>query len=174
MWTTFLASYAAVVSTCSLVVSYLSHRSGGPQLSGSAEIIGRYDLEGPTIHVVVQNRGRGPVTVDSILLWGLGPTAVDKKPLPVIGWPLHPVNSQLPIRIEGNSGGRWYSPAQKITKKWLKRDDLVKLVLTVHLANGKFLDLIVDTSDIDVLDPDNLPDWEPEPEKPGKAFEPEL
>jgi hypothetical protein len=99
---------------------------------------------------------------------------VDKKPLPVIGWPLHPVNSQLPIRIEGNSGGRWYSPAQKITKKWLKRDDLVKLALTVHLANGKFLDLIVDTSDIDVLDPDNLPDWEPEPEKPGKAFEPEL
>ena len=174
MWTTLLASYAAIVSSCSVVISYLSYKSGGPQLSGSAGLIGRYDLEGPILFVSLHNRGRGPVTVDSVLLWGLGSTEVARGALPVVGWPLHPVNSQLPVRIEGHSGVRWNSPAQKITKEWLKRDDLVKLAVSVHLAHGKFLDLVVDTSDVDDLDRDNLPAWEAESGKPGKSFKPGL
>lgn len=53
-------------------------------------------------------------------------------------------------------------------------DDLVRLALTVYLADGKLLDLIVNTSDVNVLDPDNLPDWEPESVKSGKTFKPGL
>lgn len=63
MWTEVLAIYAAVVSTSSVAISYLSYRSGGPQLSGSAEIYGRYDIEGPKLHVDVHNRGRMTATM---------------------------------------------------------------------------------------------------------------
>lgn len=56
-----LAIYAAIVSTGSLGLAYLAHRSGGPHLSGGAEIYGRYDIiEGPTLFVDVYNRGRAP------------------------------------------------------------------------------------------------------------------
>lgn len=68
MWTEVLAVYAAVVSTSSLAISYLAFRSGGPRLSGSAEIYGRYDIEGLTLHVDIHNRDRGPITVDPIML----------------------------------------------------------------------------------------------------------
>jgi hypothetical protein len=40
MLTAVLAIYAAVVSTGAVVISYMSYRSGGPQLSGNAEIFG--------------------------------------------------------------------------------------------------------------------------------------
>lgn len=105
-----------------------------------------------------------------MMMWGLGPTAGDKKLLPVVGWPLRSVNSQLPVRIEGHSGGRWDSSGQKTAKFWLQRVDydFVKLEVTVNLAEGKFISLVVDTSDVDILDPYNLPDWAPESRKPAK------
>jgi hypothetical protein len=43
--------------------------------------------------------------------------------------------------------------------QWLKRDDLIKLVVTIDLADGRTINLDVDTTDIDDLDPDNLPNW---------------
>jgi hypothetical protein len=170
MWTEILAIYAAVISTISLAIAYLAHRSGDPQLSGAAEIVGRYDIAGPTLHIALHNRGRGPITVDSIMLWGLTPSWGGKT-LPIVGWPLHAPNSQLPARIEGHSGRNWHTPAQEIAKEALSRSDLVRLELIVYLAEGKTLTLTVGTSDIDELDPDNLPDWEPEPEGPAKPWQ---
>jgi hypothetical protein len=161
MWIEVLAAYAAVVSTSSLAISYLSYRSGGPQLSGSAYIYGRYDIQGPTLHVDVHNRGRGPITVDSIMLWGVG-IAYKKAGLPVVGWPLRSSSCVLPARIEGHSGERWHFPAHDLTKEWLNRHDLARLEITIDLATGKTLTLKVDTSDIDVLDGRNLPDWQPD------------
>lgn len=160
MWTAILAAYAAVVSTSSLAISYLSYRSGGPQLSGDAEIYGRYDIQGPMLHVAVYNRGRGSITVDSIMLWGIG-IALEKS-LPVVGWPLRSPSCALPSRIEGHSGTRWHFPAHHVTKEWLNRDDLTRLDIQIGLATGKTLTLKVDTSDIDVLDGHNLPDWQPD------------
>jgi hypothetical protein len=161
MWTEVLATYAVVVSTSSLAISYLSYRSGGPQLSGSAEIYGRYDIEGPTLHVDVHNRGRGPITVYSIMLWGVG-IAYKKEGLPVAGWPLRSPSCGLPSRIEGHSGERWHFPAHDLAKEWLNRHDLARLEVEIGLATGKSLTLKVDTSNIDVLDGRNLPDWQPD------------
>jgi hypothetical protein len=160
MWTVILATYAAVVSTSSLAVSYLSYRSGGPQLSGDAEIGGRYDIQGPTLHVDLYNRGRGPITVDSIMLWGVG-IALEGS-LPVAGWPLRSPGCVLPSRIEGHSGAHWHFPAHDVAKEWLNRDDLTRLEVQIGLATGKTLALRVDTSNIDVLDGRNLPDWQPD------------
>src|ERR1700704_452732 len=99
MWAEVLAIYAAVVSTGSLGVSYLVYRSGGPQLSGNAEIYGRYDVEGPTLLVDVHNRGRGAITLDSVGLVGIG---IDlEREFPVRGWPLRSPSCVLPLRIEG-------------------------------------------------------------------------
>lgn len=169
MLTEILATYAAVVSSSSLIVSYFSYRSGGPRLSGRAEIIGRYDIEGPTLHAAVYNRGRGEITVDSVMLWGLSTPLINRKTLlPTVGWPLHPMNSQMPVRIEGHSGANWHSPAQEITKEWLSRSDVVHLSLMVYLADGSLLDFKVDTSDVDVLDLDKLPEWEPERDNRSK------
>jgi hypothetical protein len=162
MWTDVLAIYAAVISTSSLAISYLSYRSGGPQLSGDAFMTDQMVGEPPLLYIALHNRGRGPVTVDSIMLWAMGPTSVDKDPLPVTGWPLPAVSSKLPVRIEGHSGGRWWVPAQQIASEWLKRDDLVKLVVKVFLADGRLIDLVVNTTEVDELDPDNLPNWEGE------------
>jgi hypothetical protein len=161
MWTAVLATYAAVVSTSSLAISYLSYRSGGPQLSGDAEIEGRYDIQGPTLYVDLHNRGRGPITVDSIMLWGVG-IALKKKSLPVAGWPLRSPSCVLPSRIEGHSGAHWHFPAHDVAKEWLNRHDLAGLKVTISLATGKTLTLNVDTSNIDVLDGRNLPDWQPD------------
>lgn len=160
MWTEILAIYAAIVSTGSLLVAYLSYKSGGPQLSGDAEIYGRYDIEGPTLHVKVYNRGRGPITVESIDLWGM--SIVLRKLRSVVGWPLRSPGCVLPSRIEGHSGERWHFPAHRLTEEWLNRNDLVHLEVTIGLANGKSLSLRVDTSNIDVLDGRNLPDWQPD------------
>ncbi len=160
MWTEALATYAAVVSSSSLAISYLSYRSSGPQLSGSAEIYGRYDIEGPTLHVDVYNRGRGPVTIDSIMLLGIGVAL--KKNLPVVGWPLRSPSCELPSRVEGHSGERWHFPAHDLAKEWLNRRDLTRLEVHIGLATGKTLMLKVDTSNIDVLDGRNLPDWQPD------------
>jgi hypothetical protein len=170
MWTTILASYAAVVSTSALIVSYISYRSGGPQLSGRAGIQGRYDIQGPSLGVAVYNRGRGPITIDSLDLWGLCSAKSSHTVngvglpvgLPVVGWPLHSPNGGLPSRIEGNSGETWSFPAVNITKEWLVREDLSELSLTIWLANGKQLTLKVDTSDVDVLRGQELPDWQPD------------
>jgi hypothetical protein len=160
MWTMVLASYAAVVSTSSLAISYISYRSGGPQLSGDAGIEGRYDIQGPTLYVALYNRGRGPITVDSIMLWGVGIAL--KKSLPVAGWPLRSPGCVLPSRIEGHSGAHWHFPAHDVTKEWLNRHDLAGLEATINLATGKTLTLKVGTSNIDVLDGRNLPDWQPD------------
>lgn len=164
MWTALLASYAAVVSTSSLVLSYLSYRSGDPQLSAIATI--NAWPEGPALYIEIYNRGRAAATVDSILMWGHGPTPV--------GWSLRSINSELPLRIEPHSGKRWSQPALEITKQWISRDDRAVLTMTVRLANGKFLDLIVDTSSIADLGPDSLLGLEAEPEDYGETFEPGL
>lgn len=156
-----LASYAAVVSTSSLAISYLSYRSGGPQLSGSAEIEGRYDIDGPKIYIDVHNRGRGPITVDSVALWGVG-RDYEKEGLPVAGWPLRSPSCVLPSRVEGQSGEHWHFPAHNITKEWLNRGDLARLEVHIDLDTGNTLTLNVDTSNIDVLDSRNLPDWQPD------------
>jgi hypothetical protein len=161
MWTEVLAVYAAVVSTGSLAVSYISHRSGGPQLSGDAEIYGRYDIEGPKLFVAVHNRGRGPITIDSIMLWGIGIAGLEKD-RPIVGWPLHSPKCVLPARIEGNSGALWGFPAHVVTKEWLRRDDLARLQVQIGLATGESMALKVDTSNIDVLRGQELPDWEPD------------
>jgi hypothetical protein len=161
MWTEILASYAAAVSTSALAISYLSYRSGGPQLSGSAEIEGRYDIDGPKLYIDVHNRGRGPITIDAVMLWGIG-KAYEKEGLPVVGWPLHSPPGTLPYRIEGQSGGHWHFPAHLPTKEWLNRCDLARLEVHVDLGTGNTLILKVDTSNIDVLDGENLPDWEPD------------
>jgi hypothetical protein len=160
MWTAILAAYVAVVSTSSLAICYVSYRSGGPQLSGDAEIYGRYDIQGPTLHVAVYNRGRGPITVDSIMLWGIGITL--EKSLPIVGWPLRSPSCALPSRIEGHSGARWHFPAHHLTKEWLNRDEPMRFEVQIGLATGKTLTLRVDTSNIDVLDGRNLPDWQPD------------
>jgi hypothetical protein len=164
MWTTILASYAAVVSTSALIVSYLSYRSGGPQLSGSAYIYGRYDIQGPTLCVALHNRGRGAVTVESLELWGAASTSIGgiDLPLPVIGWTFPVQQDMLPSRIEGNSGERWHFPAGDVAKRWLTAEDLAELQVNVGLATGKSLNLRVDTSDIDVLRGQKLPDWQPD------------
>lgn len=161
MWSEVLAVYAAVVSTGSLAVTYISHRSGGPQLSGDAEIHGRYDIDGPKLFVAIHNRGRGPITIDSVMLWGVGLTGLERS-RPVVGWPLHSLESELPVRVEGNSGALWGSPAQAAAKEWLKRNDLARLEVHIGLATGKTMELTVDTSNIDVLRGRELPDWEPE------------
>lgn len=161
MWSELLASYAAVVSTSSLAMSYLSYRSGGPQLFGSAEIEGRYDIDGPKLYIDVHNRGRGSITVDSVMLWGIG-KAHEKEGLPVVGWPLHLPSGALPCRIEGQSGGHWHFPAHTSTKEWLNRRDIVQLEVHVGLGTGNAMILKVDTSNIDVLDGQNLPDWQPD------------
>jgi hypothetical protein len=38
----------------------------------------------------------------------------------------------------------------------------------VYLADGSLLDFKVDTSDVDVLDLDKLPEWEPERDNRSK------
>ena len=165
MWTTILASYAAVVSTSALIVSYLSYKSGGPQLSGSAEIYGRYDIQGPTLHVALYNRGRGPITVESLGLWGTSVTSIGggiEVPLPTVGWPLHEQRDVLPSRIEGNSGQRLHFPATDIARTWLTSVVLVGIEIKVNLANGRDLTLRVDTSNIDILRGQELPDWQPD------------
>ena len=161
MWTVVLASYAAVVSTSSLAISYLSYRSGGPRLSGSAYIYGRYDIEGPTLLVDVHNRGRGPITIDSVMLWGICGTGHEKG-LPTGGWPLSSPGCVLPSRIEGHSGMHWRFPAHHVSKEWLSRHDIAGLEVTVGLATGRTLALKVDTANIGVLDGRNLPDWQPD------------
>jgi hypothetical protein len=172
MWTTLLASYAAVVSTGSLGVSYLSYRSGGPQLSGTAVLYGEPGTAGTTLQVAVRNRGRGAVTVESMRLWGSGPASVDGEPdHTAVGWPLTSMNARLPLRIEGHSGERLVSSAGQIAKEWLTRPDLVRLSMTILQADGKFLELAVDTAKIDGLDPNDLPDSESEPEN-GEPFTP--
>ena len=80
----------------------------------------------------------------------------------MVGWPLHVPRGELPSRVEGNSGERWHFPAVHITKEWLTRDDLARLEVMIGLANGKGLTVGVDTSNIDILDVNNLPDWEPD------------
>lgn len=161
MWTTILASYAAVVSTGSLAVSYLSYRSSGPQLSASAEIEGRYDIDGPKLYIDVHNRGRGPITVDDVMLWGVA-KVYEKEGHPIVGWPLRSPSCTLPTRIEGHSGEHWHFPASSFTREWLTRDDLARLEAYIDLATGKILKLKVDTSNIDVLRGDELPGWDPD------------
>lgn len=161
MWTEALAVYAAVVSTGSLTVSYLSHRSGGPQLSGEAEIYGRYDIEGPKLFVAVHNRGRAAITIDSVMLWGVGIAGLEED-RPIVGWPLRSPKCVLPSRIEGSSGALWGFPAHEVTREWLSRDDLARLEVHVSLGTGKGMALKVDTSNIDVLRGHDLPDWEPD------------
>jgi hypothetical protein len=161
MWTEVLAAYAAVVSTSSLAISFLSYRSGGPQLSGSAEIEGRYDIDGPKLYIDIYNRGRGPITVDSVMLWGVG-RAYEKEGLAVVGWPLRSPSCVLPSRIEGQSGEHWHFAAHAFTKEWLNRRDLARLEVHIGLGTGNTMILKVDTSNIDVLDAENLPDWQPD------------
>jgi hypothetical protein len=161
MWSEVLAVYAAVVSTGSVTITYISHRSGGPQLSGDAEIHGRYDIDGPKLFVAIHNRGRGPITIDSVMLWGVGLTGVEKN-RPIVGWPLHSLESELPVRVEGNSGALWASSAQAAAKEWLERNDLARLEVHIGLATGKGMELTVDTSNIDVLRGRELPEWEQE------------
>ena len=113
--------------------------------------------------------------VDSIMLWGVG--IVHKKDgLPVVGWPLRSPSCVLPSRIEGHSGERWHFPAHDLAKEWLNRYDLARLEVEVGLAVGKNFTLKVDTSNIDVLDGRNLPDWQPDyfknwPKPPGTSAE---
>jgi hypothetical protein len=164
MWTTLLASYAAMVSTSSLVVSYISYRSSGPVLSGEAEIsaeIYRGKFDGPALWVDLYNRGRGPVTVHSAMIWAGGNTGPVKGILEV-GWLLDSDECSLPSRIEGHSGEHWVFPAREFAKAWLTRSDLQSLKVDIKLAHGKRLLLKVDTSAIDRLDRQNLPDWEPD------------
>ncbi|MEP7024475.1 MAG: hypothetical protein ABJB47_11890 [Actinomycetota bacterium] len=57
-------------------------------------------------------------------------------------------------------------------KEWLNRHDLARLQVEIGLATGKTLTLKVDTSNIDVLDGRDLPDWQPDyfkdwPKLPG-------
>jgi hypothetical protein len=173
MWTTVLASYAAVVSTSGLIVSYISYRSGGPQLSGTAKLYREPGIAGSTLQVAVRNRGRGAVTIDSMRLWGTGPASVDGKSQDLaVGWPLTSMNTRLPLRIEGHSGERWTSSASRITKEWLTRPGLTTLSMTILQADGKFLELAVDTSMIDALDPKDLPDSESDSEENGEPFTP--
>jgi hypothetical protein len=160
MLTEVVASYAAVVSTAALALSYVSYRASGPQLSGNAYIYGRYDVDGPTLHVLVYNRGRGAVTVRDLWLWASNTPR--RSPCPVMGWPLRWTKGTLPARIEGQSGEHFSFPGHLITRDWLTRRDLERMDVAVQLANGKTLWLPVDTDDIDVLDPDNLPDWDPD------------
>jgi hypothetical protein len=53
----------------------VSYRSNGPLLSGRAEISAKSygaQFDGPALWVDIRNRGRGPVTVDSALIWAGG------------------------------------------------------------------------------------------------------
>jgi hypothetical protein len=73
----------------------------------------------------------------------------------------------LPSRIEGQAGEHWHFPAHGITKEWLNRHDLARLEVHIGLGSGNALTLKVDTSNIDVLDGQNLPDWQPDFFKDG-------
>ena len=104
----------------------------------------------------------------------MGPHLGEEETPAKVGWSFEPMNSQLPARIEGHSGGRWSSRAPFAVTQWLKRDDLIKLVVTIDLADGRTINLDVDTTDIDELDPDNLPNWEVGPSEnlqPGWMLE---
>lgn len=137
MWTEDLTIYSAIVATTSLSVACLSYRSAGPRLSGDAEISNvSHDEE--RIRVCVYNRGRGPITIDSIILQG---RASSKKFRGQLKWPL----SLHPSRIEGNSKACWEFPANFVTEEWFKLLGFKRLELRVYLATGKVLKLKVNT-----------------------------
>lgn len=161
MWTEILAIYAAVVSTSSLVVSYISYRSSGPVLSGEAEIhaeiYGSEKIDGPVLWVHLYNRGRAPVTVHSAMISAEGRAEVRR-----VDWWLHSDECSLPSRMEGYSGENWIFPARTFLKTWLTRNDLRSLRVSIEFAHRESLLLKVNTSLIDGLDRQNLPDWEPD------------
>ena len=146
MWTEILASYAAVVSTSSLAISYLAYKSGAPKLSGNAEL--RQDMDGPILRIAVHNRGRGAITVESVELLGIYYDGFQM--VPGDSWKLSSPEHVLPARIEGHSGIRWNFPAHNITKDWLE-SYLNELDVKIHLATGKTLTIFVKTDHIDRL-----------------------
>jgi hypothetical protein len=150
MLTEILATYASVVSTSSLAIAYRAYRAGGPRLSGRAKIYRRYLIDGPMLLVDLHNRGRGPITVDSVQLESV--VVADDGPLRIIGWPtLSSSNCSLPSRIEGYSGEHWNFPAHDILEEWKSKGNIAHLEARIGLATGKVLKLPVDTSEIDSL-----------------------
>jgi hypothetical protein len=150
MLTEILAICASVVSTGSLAIAYLAYRAGGPRLSGRAKIYRHYLIEGPTLLVDLYNRGRGPITVESIELESV--VVTDSGPLRIIGWPmLSSSNCSLPSRLEGHTGEHWDFPAHDILEEWASKGNIARLEARIGLATGKVLTLPVDTYEIDSL-----------------------
>lgn len=152
MLTEILAIYAAVISTVSLAIAYFAYRSGDPKLSGSAELIGSYVIDGPVLRIALHNRGRGAITVDSgeLLGWAIvDEFSQSEFPLPLGTWKLNAADLKLPIRIDGHSGIRWNIAAHDISERWLK-DDFARLEVEMSLATGETLTLAVKTWMIDV------------------------
>ena len=102
MWTQVLATYAAIVSTSSLVVAYLAFRSGGPRLSAVANF--EPWASDPVIEVELYNRGRFPVTVVSVVALGEARAGLGM-------WDLLRNGEE---RIEGHAGKTLAFPARDV------------------------------------------------------------
>jgi hypothetical protein len=147
MLTTVLAVYAAVVSTSSVLISYIAYRSADPRLSGGATL---YDRE--TLLVWFYNNGRGAITISRFVLMGVRSRSRRKKSVEYANfkflWPLYYQftgdQCGLPKRIEGHSDANWEVKLSESISEWLDLPTLVRLDLMIDLGNGKSLKFKID------------------------------
>jgi hypothetical protein len=138
MWTQILATYAAVVSTASLAIAYISYKAGGPRLSGRAAF-SSWDSDS-TIYAEIWNSGRGPVSIRG---FRLDYNADQKQAGFVYGsLPLALNQTVMPIRLDSGAGRGWAFSTGGITR-FLTQPGLKRLRVVVTLGNGKELTLPV-------------------------------
>jgi hypothetical protein len=169
MLTEILAIYAAVVSTSSLAVSYVSNRSSNPRLSGRAEL---HNTDAPILHIWLYNKGRAAITINKFELYGFEPgpkeesKTLESKDFPPLWWPFPRHQCDLRKRIEGHSDHEWFLPLPEMAIRWLNLPNLARLDLDVLLGNGNSLVVKVDASGIALRDSLQLSDLKSNPENP--------
>ncbi|MEV4536247.1 hypothetical protein AB0J82_20880 [Asanoa sp. NPDC049518] len=89
-----IATYAAIVSTCSLVVAFFAYRQGGPRVDAKAAC----DPRNPTMHVAVFNKGRGATTIARVEALAYIPQTEKTT-----GWWRGYSDDELHHRLEGHS-----------------------------------------------------------------------
>ena len=126
--------------------------AGGPQLTADAYVEGPYDIEGPTLHLTIRNKGRGPMTVDHVMFW------IKVDGYERVGIPVH----SKPVRIEGKSSSHWSVSASHFATAWVTTRGVKEAVATATLGDGRVMEVAVDTTRIDETRELWLPDADEE------------
>ncbi|MEV4621116.1 hypothetical protein AB0J74_20705 [Asanoa sp. NPDC049573] len=124
-----IATYAAIVATCSLVVAFLAYRQAGPRVE--ADAVADYDAN--AVEVTVYNKGRGAITIVEVRAW-IATFRTGRS------WSMGEAGDEVPHRLEGHSRFRIRIPVKHQSGYELGpgRSEVPTEDLTLPMARGQF------------------------------------